>query len=135
MAGNGGLAAARTACASASAWTRPRYHKGLSGLERMPVGLSSAAAIALATRLLISSIGSFAYSALSPPCANNVPPIFTIAGLDAAHLPSSPEELHAIVCSTQPSGCSAIQPARTCSGVVLGSTARAATSSLARLAS
>ena len=51
--------------------------------------------MAAATRRLISSIGSFAYSALSPPCTNKVPSILTIAGLRAAHRPSSPEGLHA----------------------------------------
>ena len=60
-----------------------------------------------------------AYSALIPPWTNKVSPILTMAGLRVAHWPSSPDGLHASLCSTQPSGCSAIQAARTCSGVIL----------------
>src|SRR5438067_1720552 len=117
--GAGGLAAARAACASASIVTNPRYHNGPSGSDRIDAGLSSAVVIAAATRRLISSSGSLAYSALIPPCTNKVPPIFTTAGLRVAHLPSSPEGFQASLCSTQPSGCSANQAARTCSAVAV----------------
>ena len=53
---------ARTASASGSRWMRPRYHSGPSGSSRIVGWPLSPAAIAAATRRLISSIGSFEYS-------------------------------------------------------------------------
>ena len=89
----------------------------------MEVGLSSAAAIAAATRRLISSMPSAAYSALRPPWTKIVPSIFTTAGLCVAHLPSSPVCCHASLCSTQPSGVAAIHCWRIASTGILGSLA------------
>ena len=100
----GGTGWRGSASASGSRPVSPRYHKGPSGSSSTDVGPSSAAAMAAATRRLTASIENFAYSALMPPCTNKISPTLAIAGLRAAHLPSSPDADHAILCSTQPSG-------------------------------